>query len=186
MRTIISITFVIASGAVFFMYTQPTYDALQKTQTEIAQYDEALNKAAELRQVQQALLSRYNAFNTVDLDRLQKLIPDHVDNIALILDLNAIAMHYGMPLENVDVAVVDPVSAKSASRVGVQDESAKKYDSITMKFSTRASYETFLKFMTDLESSLRLPDMQSLTVTSSSSGAGVYSYQVILQTYWLK
>jgi hypothetical protein len=181
-----SIMFVIAAGATFFTYTRPTYDTLQQTQIEIAQYDEALNKAAELRQVQQTLLSRYNSFNPADLDRLQKLIPDHVDNIALILDLNAIAKTYGMPLENVDVAIGDTVSAKSTVRVGVQDESAKKYDSITMKFTTRASYDTFLKFMTELESSLRLLDLQSLTVSSASSGAGVYGYQVTLKTYWLK
>src|SRR3989344_1202585 len=62
---------------VFFMYTQPTYQMVQAKKVLISQYDEALNKAAELQQLKQSLLSRYNAFNPADLSRLQKLLPDH-------------------------------------------------------------------------------------------------------------
>src|SRR3989344_3048691 len=60
---------------VFFMYTQPTYQIIQTKKVEIKQYDEALDRAAELQQLKQSLLSRYNAFNPADLTRLQKLLP---------------------------------------------------------------------------------------------------------------
>ena len=73
-RLIISaIAFVVALG-IFFMYTQPTYDSTRELKDKIRQYNQALDKAAELQQLKQALLSRYNAFDPADLSRLQKLL----------------------------------------------------------------------------------------------------------------
>ena len=62
-RTVISLVCLLAAGAVFFMYTQPTYDTVQAENAQIAQYDEALTKASELQQLKQSLLSRYNTFD---------------------------------------------------------------------------------------------------------------------------
>lgn len=188
-RTIFSLVFVFASGAIFFMYTKPTYDSVQSTRSEMTQYDEALQKAAELQQLKQTLLSRYNAFNPNDVDRLQKLLPDHVDNVRLILDLDNIAGRNGMALQNVVVST--PTSGQtSQTAVGSLGSSKQKYDSVTLSFSTQGSYETFLQFLTDLESSLRIVDLVSLNLTTGSSagktGSPSYGFEVTIRTYWLK
>ena len=87
-KNLLSIAGLAVAGGIFFLYTQPAYDNVQVLKGRIAQYDQALDKAAELQQLKQSLLSRFNAFRPEDLDRLQKLLPDHVDNVRLILDLD--------------------------------------------------------------------------------------------------
>jgi Tfp pilus assembly protein PilO len=182
-----TIALIIAGGA-FFAYTKPAYDGIQATQAQIAEYDSALSKAAELQSLKQSLLSRYNAFDPTALDRLQKMLPDHVDNIALILDLDSIASRYGLALQNVDIATAGTNTA-SQTAVGAIGSANQAYDSLTLTFSTSGTYDSFQKFMTDLENSLRIVDLSSLVISRASGSSGnapVYTYNISLRTYWLK
>ena len=196
-KSIIALVLLVASGAMFFLYTQPTYDQVKATQAQIASYDAALQKAAELQQLKQTLLQRYNSFNPNDLDRLQKLLPDHVDNIALMMDLDNLANHYNMVLENVQVSA--PAGGSSQTAVGVIGEGGRqKYDSLTISFSTQGTYQSFITFMKGLESSLRIVDMVSFSLApqgaavdtttplTAASKDPIYMYSLTIRTYWLK
>ena len=171
---------------IFFMYTKPAYSSIQEVQAQIAQYDDALAKAAQLQELKQKLLSRYNSFNPDDINRLQIMIPDHVDNIGLILELDNIASRYGMALENVDVSSASPQS--QAVGGDVIGGSHLKHDSLTLDFSTFGTYANFLTFMQDLESSLRVVDLVSLTLNqdTATKGEPAYHFDVSIRTYWLK
>ena len=193
-KSVFSIVALVLAGGIFFFYTKPTYDGAQEAQGRIDQYNAALNKAAELQQLKQTLLTRYNAFNPTDLDRLHKLLPDHVDNIALILDFDALGGRYGMGLENVDVST--PASAGTPSGgIAIGGSSGQKYDSVTLGFSTRGTYQNFIQFLGGLEQSLRIVDLVSLALQPDGSGAvqqgggtslPTYHNDVVLRTYWLR
>src|SRR3989338_6117243 len=193
MKTIFSVAGLAIAGAAFILFTQPNYDTAKALEAQIAEYNQALDKAAELQQLKQSLLSRYNAFNTGDLDRLHKLLPDHVDNVRLILDLDSLASHYGLALQNVDVSSSEAVAAKSQTAIGAIGAGNQKYDSLTLKFSTTGTYGNFLQFLADLESSLRIVDLASLSIASAGGESvrttgGVeplYTYTIALRTYWL-
>lgn len=191
MRLIIAIVAAVLAGTLFFLYTQRAYDGVRETKAQIAQYDAALDKAAELQKLKQSLLSRYNAFNPNDLDRLHKLLPDHVDNVRLILDLDNLAGQYGISLQNVDVSSSESKTSKSQTAIGAIGASNQKYDSLTLTFSTRATYGAFVQFLHGLESSLRIVDLASLSITPDTSGVSaqgepLYTYTITLRTYWLK
>jgi Tfp pilus assembly protein PilO len=189
-RLIIATIAFLVAGGVFFLYTQPAYDSVQASQAQIAQYNQALDKATELQQLKQSLLSRYNSFDTTSLDRLQKLLPDHVDNIALILDLDSIASRYGLALQNVDVSRSGGQTPVNQTAIGAIGGSNQTYDSLLLTFSTQGTYDNFQQFMNDLESSLRIVDLSSLQIaqvgSSGSTGQPLYSYAITLRTYWLK
>ena len=197
-RLIIALAGLILAGSIFVFYTRSAYDAVQATQSDIAGYNAALDKARELQQLKQTLLSRYNAFNPTDLDRLQKLLPDHVDNVRLILDLDNLASRYGLSLQNVDVSSSASLSGKSQTAIGAIGTSNQKYDSLTLTFSTRGTYASFYQFLSDLEFSLRTVDLVSLNLSADTgvpSPGGkssqvqqdpVYTYNMTLRTYWLK
>lgn len=210
MKLIIAIVGVVLAGGIFFWYTKPTYDSSQEIRASIAQNDAALDKAAELQKLRQTLLSRFNTFNTSDIDRLQKLLPDHVDNVRLILDLDKLAERHGLALQNVDVSSVQKQTVKSQTALGAIGASNQKYDSLTLTFSTVATYSDFVTFLTSLESSLRIVDLVSLTIAPAGGNAAVvrsatnpfptaavtpvssrssepfYTYNMTLRTYWLK
>lgn len=181
---------IVAAGAIFFTYTKPAYDSVQTLRGQVDAYNAALDKAAELQKIKQVLLDRYNSFDPASLDRLHKLLPDHVDNVALILDLDSLAGRYGMGLENVDVSTPASASAGNTA-IGAAGASGRHYDSVTLRFSTTGSYDNFLAFLRSLEESLRIVDLVALSLSPQSvAGASAapltYRYDVTLRTYWLK
>jgi Tfp pilus assembly protein PilO len=197
LRSTISLTAIIIAGAIFFLYTQPTYDQSKTIQTQIANYDTALQKAAELQTLKQQLLARYNAFNPSDIERLQKLLPDHVDNIRLILDMDNIATHDGMSLSNVDISGNTSMAGDTKTVIGSLGAGTQKYSTLTIAFSTSGTYTDFKKFLSDLQSSLRIVDMTTLTISpggavavlpgqQQTSNEPVFTFGIGLKTYWLK
>ena len=139
-RLIIGTIAILIAGGVFFFYTQPSYDTVQAQQAQIDQYNQALDKAAELQTLKQTLLSRYNSFDPNALDRLQKLLPDHVDNIALILDLDSIATRYGLALQNVDISTAGVATPANQTAIGAIGSTNQAYDSLTLTFTTQGTY----------------------------------------------
>ena len=183
----------VAAGGIFFFYTQPAYDTMQSQQANIDQYNQALSKAAELQTLKSSLLTKYNSFDPSSLDRLQKLLPDHVDNIALILDLDSIASRYGLLLQNVDISTSGAETPTNQTAIGAIGNNSQQYDSLTLTFSTQGTYTSFLQFLSDLESSLRIVDLATLSGSRATPSSGtralspeVYSYTITLRTYWLK
>lgn len=170
------------------MYTQPTYDHVRTLQSKVGEYDQALEKAAELQELKQSLLSRYNAFDPADLDRLHKLLPDHVDNVRLVLDLDNLAGRHGMALQNVVVSnpASEPSNPGAISTIGAGTQ---RFDSLTLKFTTHGSYEDFISFLQDIEASLRIVDLVSLSLAGEgilNAGNPTYRYDITIRTYWLK
>lgn len=176
-RFLIPVIFVGVAIALFFGYIDPSYQKVKELRAEEARFDEALNQSRELQQVRDSLLSRYNTFAQSDIERLEKLLPDNVDNVRLILDIDGIASKYNMRTRNVTISQ----AAENGSAVG---QSQGAVDSVVLSFSVAADYDNFIRFMQDLESSLRIVDLVGL---SFSAGEGTaFNFNVSLKTYWLK
>lgn len=161
------------------MYIDPEYQKVQELLAEQGQIDQALSRSRELQDVRDALLSRYNTFPTSEVGRLQKLIPDHVDNVRLILDLDSMATKYGMRVR--DVKIESDSERKDSGGIGVSDSA---YESVILSFTVSGSYTTFRQFLADLERSLRLVDVVGLSFTATDNG--IYDYTFNIKTYWLK
>lgn len=178
---------------IFFFYTKPAYDDALTTKASIAEYDQALDKAAELQELKQSLLARYNTFDPANIDRLHKLLPDHVDNVRLVLDLDNLALERGLALEN--VVINSPGADEGAAPVLGGASSRGAYDSLTLRFATNGTYPNFVTFIKDIEASLRIVDLVALTLESTglfvpgapgTPAEPVYRFDLTLRTYWLK
>lgn len=187
-RNVIAGVLLIAAGAIFFLYTQPTYDQMQSTRTQNSEFDQALTKAKELQTRKDTLLRQFNSFNNDDLDRLKKMLPDQVDNIRLILDIDSMAQNRHMALQNVAISTSQhsPAGAIGAISAGNQ-----KYNSLTLSFSTSGSYKQFKDFLSDLQSSLRIVDLVTLSISSANdtngnAGEPQFNYNITIRTYWLR
>ena len=188
------------SVAAFFFYINPTYKEIKVLQAQQASYDQALNNSRQLQSVRDVLVGKYNTFAAEDIKKLKKMLPDAVDNIRLIIDIDGIASKYGMKLTNVKY----DTSTKTASASGVPQPiqgsgtdllaQTKPYGSFDLEFSTKGSYANFTSFVKDLEKSLRIVDVNSVSFSSTegdistgSTGASApYKYDFKIKTYWLK
>lgn len=95
---------IILAVGLFLGYINPTYsNEISATKAQIASYQSALTAADQFHQ-KEAQLTRDRAAIPADkLARLETFLPDSVDNIRLILDLDALAARSGITLSNFDI-----------------------------------------------------------------------------------
>jgi hypothetical protein len=198
MKLFLPTLLIILAGVIFFWYIDPTYASITALRAQESQYDEALSKARDLQAIRDQLLARYNTFSQTDLERLQKLLPDHIDNVRLILDLDSMASKYGMRVRDVSIdttgsgvtatkvvaAAGGSVGGSAAAPASQQlGPSSQPYESVILSFSVSGTYDTFRQYLSDLEKSLRLSDV--IGVSFVPTDAGIYDFTVHLKTYWL-
>lgn len=177
MSTIVSIVLILASLGLFFGFIDPTYSRIREVREEKAAYDNALDNSKKLQEERDKLLKRFNEMDPNDVAALSKLLPDHIDNIRLVIDIDEMAKSYGMRIRNFKADTVEKKDAIGKDTSG--------HGTLNLSFSTSASYTTFLAFLRDLERSLRLIDVTSIGFAASEA-ASVYDYNVTVKTYWLK
>jgi Tfp pilus assembly protein PilO len=187
-RPILSTILIVISIITFFYFIDPTYKEVKTLSAKSAQFDEALVRSRELQSVRDSLLSRYNTFSSENLNKIEKLLPDNVDNIRLILDLDGIASQYGIVVKNLSISGGTTSQNDDESNGGIGEvvavESA--LGEIGLSFDVTTSYENFKKFMRDLEQSLRIVDIKRLDIESQGSAGDLLKFSLDIRTYWLK
>lgn len=182
MRFIIPAILIAVAIGLFTVWTNPTYQGTKALQAQVAQYDEALDKAQELRKLRDELLNRRNTFSTEDMQKLQRMLPDNVDNIRLIIEINNIAAKHGLALQSVELGELsDSRTARTEFAVG---SSGDPVGSVDVSFAVNASYEQFQAFLLDLEHSLRIVDVQTVEFDASDKAPST-NYGLKIRTYWL-
>ncbi len=187
--------FILIVGAIvgFFALVSPVYDEITALKAQVAAYNQALDNSKALENERDKLVKKYNSIDPANLEKLEKLLPDSVDNIRLILEIEKIASPYGMVLKEVkyDSVVKDAVDSNV---VQAGDSSvnlnSKEYGLWNLSFSTEGNYANFLNFIRDLESNLRIVDIASIQFSSVDNTllgkADTYKYSFKIKTYWLK
>jgi Tfp pilus assembly protein PilO len=182
MRFIFPLLLVLSAIGLFMLYTNVTYQGSKDLQTQVSSYNEALDRSQELRKVRDELLARRNTFATDDIQKLQRMLPDNVDNIRLIIEINNIASNHNLLLQNVELGELsDSRAARTAFSVG---SSGDPIGSVDVSFSVATSYDNFLSFLSDLERSLRIVDVQKIEFSADSVGKAT-QYNLTIRTYWL-
>ncbi|MHB8660523.1 MAG: hypothetical protein ACYC75_01080 [Minisyncoccota bacterium] len=183
-RIIPLVALMIAIG-LFLAYVNPTWTGpIAAAKAAIASDDEALTAAAAYAKQQGDLTQARDAIAPADLARLATFLPGSVDNVGLILDLNALAARSGISLSNINVAS-DSSSAGSASQgASMSAQGSDPIGSIDISLSAVGTYSALKTFLNGVEKSERLLDVEDLAMTGSDTG--VYTYQIKLRIYWLR
>ena len=191
MKFIVPTILLVLSIASFVVFTNPAYQQVKVLKAQAAQYDTALANSRKLQEERDTLNAKYRNFTPDELDRLTKLLPDNTDNIRLIIDIQQMAQSYGMTLATIkfdagqDAATAGTSPLTSASAADVSSAS-QDYGAFDLTFSTTATYENFINFIKDVESSLRLTDIESVDFSAGDPVKGTTIFTVQLRTYWLK
>ncbi|MCX6820043.1 MAG: hypothetical protein NT019_02025 [Candidatus Adlerbacteria bacterium] len=180
-RIILPVFLFAAALGLFVLYTNPAYQTIKNLSVQNASYDDALTKSAELHSLRDRLLATRASFSNDNVIKLSHVLPDNVDNIRLIIDINNIAARHGLALSTVELgSVSDSDQKRSALAVG---SSGAAVGSVQVGFSVAAKYDDFLVFLQDLEHSLRIVDIDKISFNTGPGDLNVYS--VDIRTYWL-
>ncbi len=194
LRYLTSFILIGLSIAVFTVFTQGIYADIKEKKSEQSSYEEASVNSKALESERDKLTAKFSNISVENLDRIRKFLPDSVDNIRLILELEQIALPYNMVLKDVQYTVAPTeVSGEAAGAPTlVGDMGNKNYGAWDLGFSVTGTYTNFLNFMRDLENNLRIVDISSIQFSSVSAAIGgaatseVYRYTFNIKTYWLK
>jgi Tfp pilus assembly protein PilO len=166
----------------FFFYVNPTWTgSIASLKVAIESDDQAIAAASQYTAQQDKLTSARDAIDPSNLARLNAFLPDSVDNVGLILSLNALAASSGLALSNLDITNTAATSNASASNAAAI--TASPVSSADLSLSAVGSYSALQGFLSGVERSQRLLDIRDLVVKGSETG--VYSYQMTLRFYWL-
>lgn len=194
-RNIISIILIIISIAIFFVFVNPMFQEINAMKKQTSSFEKALVNSNELEKKRNELVTKSSSIPREDLNRLNKLVPDAVDNIRLILEIEEIAHNHGMYLKDVsddDNTKTDVKAVTPATAIDTKKQVNKDYGTWNLGFSVEGDYKDFLGFVEDLENNLRIVDISSIKFLSDSSSLGsktktdVYRYSFKIKTYWLK
>jgi hypothetical protein len=203
MKFIFSISLIIISGILFFSVVNPLYREVSNLKADVAVYNTALNNSTDLQKTRDALVDTYKNIKAEDKNRLEHFLPNTVNNIKFILEIERIANIHGMSVKNIRFDPLKVQDTKDAINspmgkgtvISSNDPSTlKPYGVFPVEFTTDGDYNTFVQLLKDIEHNLRLVDVQSVdfsvpNVDPKNSGGvdpNVYSYTFKIETYWLK
>lgn len=181
-RVLMPFLFLVTSGGLFLTWINPRYKEIQVAREEIARLEELNVKATTLRDDRARLLAKYQSIGDEQERRLMKLLPDHADNIQLLLDIKNAAATYGITIQDISL---EGEGQKKVGKTTKVTESA-LYGETQVGFSVEARYPDFVSFLRDIEQSLRLVDVRELTVSQEESVSDRQKYELTVATYWLK
>lgn len=179
---ILPVLALMVSLGTFFGYVNPTWnDSIIATKANIAEIDQTLAAASKYSTQQKELTDARNAIDPTNLARLSTFLPDSVNNVGLVLDLNALAARSGLSLANIDV-VVNNINTSTQGALSVTN--ANPVGSVNLSLSAVGTYAALQAFLTGVEKSARILDVRDIVVRGSDTG--VYNYQMKIRLYWLR
>ena len=181
MSRILPVILVFIAIGLFFGYINPTYTGrVAQLRAEVQSYDAALSAAEAFSLKENELLAERGSIPAEGLSRVEAFLPDSVDNVQLIVDLNSLASRSGLSLSNFDTNVTSNQNKGDALSLASQSP----IESLDLSVSAIGSYTAFKSFLSGAERSLRPLDLVDLTIDDSKTG--VYAYTMTFRIYWLR
>lgn len=169
-RIIVSLVFIATAVAIFFVWTNRYLKDIGELNERKNEYDYILERDKEIKSIRDEKIANLKSVSQENLDKLNKLLPSKVENIKLIIDMTDIINRRGLSIKSID--------AKGSSETG-----SGEIKTASLDFSVESSYETFLLFLEDMEKSLRLMDIKSLSLTPTDK-VNLYNFNVKAVTFW--
>ncbi len=170
----------------FLLYVSPAWSGpIQEAKSTIANNKRILAAAEEFEKRKNDLAAARNEIDPENLKRLEILLPDSVNNVGLILDLNALAARSGISLSNIDIqSTSDQSGGAGAYDASLGAARPDPVSSVDLSVTAVGTYPALQAFLSGIEKSARLLDVNDLTVRGSETG--VYTYQMVVRLYWLR
>ncbi len=179
MTRILSILFLITAVVLVWRMTIPYWNDIKTLSADKAVFDDALANSRELQSIRDDLLSKYNTISQSNIGWLNKMLPSQFDPDTVIVMLENRIKAHGLLLKRVNVKEAEEAKNLSTAALGIPPP---PYKTITFSASVSGPYSSFLAFLSDLEKSLRLIDVGSISFSSASTD--VYEFNIEAKTYY--
>jgi Tfp pilus assembly protein PilO len=183
-RTITPILSVAIALFAYFFFTQPLFSEIAGIQAVVDEYSSAIERADEKNALLEDLIKRKNSFDEYKRDRLNALVPATVDEVRILVDLTELARTHNMLIGNIQVEKINDAADELPEGADISDRlDMNSFLSSDISFGLIGTYEQFKAFIQDVERSLVLMELVSL---SFESGEGsLQQYDVVVRAFAL-
>ena len=174
-KTIIGIVLLFVAGAGVYLFGVPLLGEVQAATTKVDTLEALIVKRETLNAIGSDVIRRYETISAADIRRIEALIPDQIDNVKLILELQQLGEQYGLVVERIDV-----------SGSGARELAGRKLNTVSFQADLRGEYANFVDYLEQIERNQRLIDLRSAQFEANPDEEGQYGYNITLDTYWLE
>lgn len=172
----------IASFALYYLFINPLYTGVGSVwqpeqgvgalRTKSAQYDTTIAQVQSLSVQARALQKQYSNISPETIQKMDVMVPDQVDPVRLMSEINTIANEAGFVLGDLTV------SENQVTKDG--------RGSYLISFSVTTSYTRFKELMRNYETSMRLFTIKSINFSAPAKPGETVAFQVKLETFYMK
>lgn|SRR5574343_348932 len=190
MRIIFSTIRIIAGVLIIVLLVSPLKKEVDQLKSSRNELSTTQSDAKQYATLGQDVIGRYQSLDPAQIERLRKMVPDTIDTVRLINDVNAVAKENGMNLKKVDYNPEELKKGGSEDLRNSAENTRLPYGTYTIRFVVTGSYKNFLSFIEALENNLRLMDITNVLFTSNLQSplqqSDVYEYTITTKAYWLR
>lgn len=164
MRTTTPILSLLIAVLLFVFFTHPEYVETMDVQKQIGEYQKATATYQKFSATLEEKLAKKSNRSAYEVERLAVLIPNGIDETQYLVDLEALAGRNNLLFGNTSVEDSD----FSVVRKGKEASDASPKDELTtvdITFEVVGTYDQFKQFLRDLESSLTIFEVTSMSFT---------------------
>ncbi len=172
------LSYIIISASVIYAFAYPFWSEVSVKIEEKSKYEAVIEQVNSLNQKKDEILAKIDQISPEVQQNINTFMPNKLDFVKLTSDINSVGSKYGITVDKVnsvekDKSVGDSISEAAPPRV---------YSSAAVSFSFTASYANYVKFIQDIEKSLRILDIKSASINPKEGG--LYDFNVEMETYW--
>lgn len=173
------------SIGMYLTYLSPSMNEVQVLNIKKSRQVNILSTAKQLANKRDAISTDYNNISGSDIDKLNKIIPESFSSVLFINDISGMAGKSALTIKEFKV---DEPKTEIRDAILIKSK-GETYKTTTIKLKLRGQYSQFVKFVSDLESSLRLVDIEQLSIKpigGQGSSQNSLEYLLEMNTYSLR
>ena len=146
------------------------------------------NKKAELQKLEEMigkineLVSVYKEKET-EIEKVWQILPKEKDISGLLVQFESLAAQSGLILGAIDFSEVEEQIQKAAEP-SEETQQKEPYKTLSVSIRITGSYNAFKNFLSNLESNLRLTDVQSINFVSKGEISDIFEFSLTGNVYY--
>ncbi len=183
-----AIVFFVGAAGVYFGYINTAIEGNKALRAEIATQQKSFDNIRQIEDKKKKLIAANDSISAEDHARLEKMVPNTVDTVRLVSDLYDRASKNQVEMKRVDLKKT--AASVEGNSIGPDDA---EYSALDVSMIVSGTYPRFMNFLTDMERSLRVIDVTSVSVNAPVAGKptpgvnpNAYEYQITARTYFMK
>lgn len=166
----------VASIIMFFVIIEPKRPVIQDLEKSRDEFEIVRGHGQKLQQTKNDLIDRFKNISPEEINRLKSFLPDTVDNVRLLVDIDAIAKRKRLTITNISI------NTDEATQEG---EDVGGIGKVGITFTFVSSYNAMKDILAELEQSLRMVDVKKIEIATGAD-TNTFATTLTIDTYWLR